>query len=47
MSGLQQASNESCDATLLILKRIETIDFGPIRCIDPGMGRAVLMSLRP
>jgi hypothetical protein len=31
MSDLQQASNESREAALLILKRLEAIQFGPIR----------------
>jgi hypothetical protein len=33
MSDLQQASTESREAALLILKRLEAIQFGPIRCL--------------
>jgi hypothetical protein len=33
MSDLQKASNESREAALLILERLEAIQFGPIRCL--------------
>jgi hypothetical protein len=33
MSDLQKASDESREAALLILKRLEAIQFGPIRCL--------------
>jgi len=34
MSDLQQASNESREAALLILNRLDAIHFGPIRCLS-------------
>jgi hypothetical protein len=34
MCDLRQASNESREAALLILNRLDAIQFGPIRCLS-------------